>query len=102
MEVTEKYANLLERQAKITLREAQKFRMLYDNFDPDWKPGDEPHGTMIFTDVPEPVSPINLIAQKREQAKQAAIASIKEYKGGAPWGIILYNLAIAIGWIEPE
>ncbi len=98
MEVSEKYANLLERQEKVSLRESQHLRMIHDDFDADWKPGDEPHGTMLFTDTPEPIPPVD----PRELAKQAAITSIKTYKGGAPWGIILYNLAVAIGWIEPE
>ena len=31
--------------------------MLHDNFDSDWKPGDVPHGTMVFTNVQPPVSP---------------------------------------------
>ena len=57
MEVTEKYANLKERTEKINLCEGQGLRMLHDDFDPDWKPGDEPHGTMTFTDIIEP-SPV--------------------------------------------
>lgn len=55
-EITEKYANLSERSQKITFREGQKLRMLHDNFDFDWKSGDEPHGTMIFTDESSPVA----------------------------------------------
>lgn len=57
MEVKEKYANLVERQEKIALREGQGLRMLHDDFDPDWKPGDEPHGAMTFTDVMPPTLP---------------------------------------------
>ena len=61
MEITEKYANLKERTEKLNLRESQNLRMLHDDFDPDWKSGDEPHGTMTFTDImpptviPEPI-----------------------------------------------
>ncbi len=52
MEVTEKYANLKERQDKINLREGQYLRMLHDNFDdPNWKHGDPITGTMTFTDI---------------------------------------------------
>ena len=57
MEVTEKYTNLKERTEKINLRESQKLRMLHDDFDPDWKTGDEPHGTMLFTDLMPPSLP---------------------------------------------
>lgn len=56
MEVIETYSNLVERQAKIALRESQGLRMLHDDFDADWKRGDEPHGTMTFTDEPAPVA----------------------------------------------
>lgn len=55
MEVTEKYANLVERQSQIALRAGQGLRMLHDDFDSDWKRGDEPHGTLTFTDE-QPIS----------------------------------------------
>ena len=58
MEVKEKYTNLEERAEKITFREAQGLRMLHDDFDPDWKTGEEPHGTMTFTDVMPPITPL--------------------------------------------
>ena len=61
MEVTEKYKDLQERQAKIALREDQGLRMLHDDLDPDWKSGDEPHGTMSFTDVMPSAAPVELI-----------------------------------------
>ena len=57
MEVTEKYINLNERQVKIVFRESQGLRMLHDNFDPDWESGDEPYGTMTFTDIMPPSPP---------------------------------------------
>jgi len=57
MEVQVKYNNLAERAAKIKEYEAQKLRMLHDDFDSTWQPGDEPHGTMTFTDEPELVGP---------------------------------------------
>lgn len=46
-----RYANLSERKAQIALAEGRGLVMLHDTFDSDWRPGDEPHGTMIFTDV---------------------------------------------------
>jgi len=46
------YVGLVDRQAKIVAQEALGRRMLHDDFDPSWKRGDEPHGTMIFTDQP--------------------------------------------------
>jgi len=57
MEVTEIYKDTVERKAKIALREGQGFRMLHDDFDDSWAPGDEPHGIMTFTDEPAPVTP---------------------------------------------
>ena len=55
MEIKIKYANLAGRQEKIKEQEAGNLRMLHDDFDPDWKAGDEPHGVMTFTDEPSPV-----------------------------------------------
>ena len=57
MEVKVHYDNLADRQTKVTEYEAQGLRMLYDNFDPNWKSGNEPYGTMTFTDVILPTSP---------------------------------------------
>jgi len=60
MEIQVHYDNLADRKIKVAGKEAQGLRMLHDDFDPNWKSGDEPHGTMTFTDVmppplPEPV-----------------------------------------------
>ena len=52
-----KYSGLRDRQVKISEQEAKDLRMLHDDFDSDWQTGDEPHGTMTFTDEPAPVSP---------------------------------------------
>ena len=57
MEIEVKYTGLEDRQGKIKEQEAKGLRMLFDNFDPDWKFGDEPYGTMTFTDQPSPVFP---------------------------------------------
>ena len=54
MEITEKYKNLQERKVKIDKAEGKGFRMLHDNFGKSWKPGEEPRGTMTFTDEPSP------------------------------------------------
>ena len=56
MEVTYSYKNLIERKIKVAEGEALGLTMLHDTFDPDWKKGDEPHGTLIFTDVRPPVA----------------------------------------------
>jgi len=57
MEFEVKYKDKQERSLKIVEFEGQGYRMLHDTFDPDWEKGDEPHGTMIFTDVHEPTPP---------------------------------------------
>jgi len=58
MEIQVEYNGLEERQVKVKGQEAKGLRMLFDNFHPDWKPGDEPHGTMTFTDEPAPVASV--------------------------------------------
>ena len=58
MEIQVEYNGLEERQVKVKGQEAKGLRMLFDNFHPDWKPGDEPFGTMTFTDEPSPVAPL--------------------------------------------
>ena len=55
MEIEVKYTGLEDGQVKIKEQEAKGLRMLFDNFDPDWESGDEPYGTMTFTDEPSPV-----------------------------------------------
>lgn len=57
MEIKVKYNGLADRAKKITENEAMGLRMLHDDFDSDWKSGDEPHGTMMFPDDPSPVQP---------------------------------------------
>lgn len=66
MTYTEHYDNLVERQQHIVVAEADGFVMLHDDFDIDWKVGDEPHGTLTFTD-PIPKSDEEL-AEETEQA----------------------------------
>jgi hypothetical protein len=58
MEIKVNYKGLADRQAKAKEQEAKGLRMLHDDFDPDWKPGNEPHGTMTFTDEQPTVTPI--------------------------------------------
>jgi hypothetical protein len=52
-EVKQGYAGLEARTEVIRHWEALGYRMLHDDFDSDWKRGDEPHGTMTFTNEPE-------------------------------------------------
>ena len=54
MEKNIKYNGKLDRMVKVAEAEGKGFRMLTDTFDPDWQRGDEPHGTMVFTDIHEP------------------------------------------------
>lgn len=58
MEVLRTYSNLAERQYHVAELEGQGFRMLHDDFDPDWKTGDEPHGTLTFTNELPPQAPV--------------------------------------------
>ena len=99
--ITIKYANLDERKVKSQAQEALGLRMLHDNFDADWKPGDESHGTMIFTDEAEVVNPWTVKEQKRQEAKARAVQAIKANAATLPWGKVLADIAIAQGWIEP-
>lgn len=57
MEYSEHYDNLVNRHLVCKEYEGRGLRMLHDNFDPDWQPGEEPHGVLIFTDVPEKPPP---------------------------------------------
>lgn len=60
-------------------------------------PGDTWDGTKF---IPRPPSPEEIANQKREAAKTKAIQAILTNKGSSPWGAILYDLAVAQGWIE--
>ena len=55
---TKYYDNLEQRSLIVTRCNGDKLTMLHDDFDPDWEPGDEPHGTMTFTDEPTSVASI--------------------------------------------
>ncbi len=57
MEYEYHYDNLVDRQVKVAEAEGLGYRMISDTFDPDWEKGDEPHGTMVFTDEQPPPSP---------------------------------------------
>ncbi len=70
-EVKQGYTGLEARAEVIKHWEALGYRMLHDDFDADWKRGDEPHGTMTFTNEPEPVI---IIPEARDL--EAAIASL--------------------------
>ena len=57
MEYTEHYDDMEQRNNLCDIAEGNGFRMLHDDFDEDWKRGDEPHGTLTFTDEPSPGAP---------------------------------------------
>ena len=82
MEVKVHYNNLNERAALIKQYESQKLTMLHDDFDPDWESGDEPHGTMTFTDtvqLPTDIpSPIEFIPDESTDVIKRLIA-IEEF-----------------------
>ena len=55
MPIIETYKNLIDRAEKVALREGDGYVMTHDDFDPNWKVGKEPYGTLIF-DIPIPKS----------------------------------------------
>ena len=57
MEYTEHYDNMEQNDSLCAIANKNGFRMLHDDFDPDWQRGDEPHGTLTFTDEPPPQAP---------------------------------------------
>jgi hypothetical protein len=57
VEIQVEYSNLEDRRIKVQEQEAHGLRMLHDDFHSTWKPGDEPHGTMVFTDIIESSPP---------------------------------------------
>lgn len=66
MEYQKHYDNMTERNNLCSIAEGNGYRMLHDDFDEDWQVGDEPHGTLTFTNVPpeqdtEPENPSNYI-----------------------------------------
>jgi hypothetical protein len=65
VEIVVNYIGWEDRNQKVKEQEAKGLRMLHDDFDPDWQPGDEPHGTITFTDVmpPPPPPPIDWQAE---------------------------------------
>lgn len=58
MEYTEHYDDMEQRNNLCDVALSNDFRMLHDDFDEDWQQGDEPHGTLTFTDEPSKQAPI--------------------------------------------
>ena len=56
MKYTEHYDNFEQRNSLCFIAKGNGFTMLHDNFDEDWKMGDESHGTLTFTNEPAPQS----------------------------------------------
>ena len=81
-EIMEHYGNLTERRQKVALREGQGLVMLHDDFDPDWKLGDEPHGTLTF-DLPKPKTAEELyqeqLAGEFNAVHEQAILALKNW-----------------------
>ncbi len=61
-------------------------------------PGDRWDGTKFIPKLPTAVDIAN---QKRGEAQSRAIEAIKGNAGASPWGKILQDMAVALGWIEP-
>jgi len=58
MEYREHYKSKKERDALCDKANSNGFRMLHDNFKEGWQRGDKPQGTLIFTDEPARVAPV--------------------------------------------
>jgi len=56
----------------------------------------------LLEDVTTPDDPETIIANKRQEAKERAIAAIKANAPASPWGKILKDLAVAQGLMEPD
>ena len=72
---TVKYANLIERATRVKEQEALGLTMLHDDFDPDWKRGQEPHGTLVF-DAPTPESAASIAERTEAEVMKVNIAAI--------------------------
>ena len=59
MEYIEHYDNMEMRNKLCDIANSNGYHMLHDNFDENWKRGDEPHGTLIFTDEEAPQAPLS-------------------------------------------
>jgi len=57
-EITVNYSNWDERQAKVAEYEGLGYILLHDDYAADWKTGEEPRGTLTFTDVIPAPAPI--------------------------------------------
>lgn len=81
-EYTEHYDNPTERKAYVDVAKADGYIMLHDDFDADWQPGDEPHGTLTF-DEPRPPTDEELyqeqLAGEMNAAHEQAILALKNW-----------------------
>ncbi len=66
MEYQHTYSNLEERAEKIAEEEALGHQLLHDDFAPDWEPGEEPRGTLTFSD-PIPKTDEDLYQEELKQ-----------------------------------
>ncbi len=83
MEYTFHYDNLTQRKAIIAQQEALGHLMIHDDFDPDWQPGTEPHGTLTFEDVQPPVPPTPdqlLLRQLDDDSNSYHTQALRAYK----------------------
>lgn len=102
METIVRYDSEKGRSECISVWENKHFRMLYDTLYLSEAGGGPAYGELTFTDDVQAPAPESIVAQKRESARKQAIDAITANKGAAPWGAILYTLAVAQGLIEPE
>ena len=93
---TGKVLNVIELDAQSTWQPPENQQVLEAQ---NASPGDTWDGTKF---VPAPPTASEIAAQNRSAAFTAATEAIRTNKSGAPWGIILHNLAVSQGWIGGE
>jgi len=103
MEIKERYNNWQERQEIVKRMEVRGLRLLHDDYDPDWKRGDEPRGTLIFTDEMPPPDPVALEWYRMEKRAGKILRKKKERRTPEEMDELLEILAHiilrgGIGW----
>lgn len=82
MEVTVKYASAAERKQKVAEQETRGYHMKVDDYDVDWKPGEDIRGAMVFTDEVEAaaLTPVTRDLAREIDELKARVATLEASK----------------------